>query len=529
MSESFSASRQIARSASAVMVAIVVGQFASLVRQILVTRAFGTAWEMEAFNAANRVSETLFTLVAGGALASAFIPTLTSLLAQEKRQRAWQLASALVNLILVALTTAALLTALFAKPIVRYALASGFAENPAKEALTVSLLRLMLPSAVIFGLSGLAMSLLNSHQVFFIPALTPSLYQLGLIFGVLALAPRLGIYGLGWGTLLGAALHLGVQLPAVFRLGSKYFPGLGLNLPEVRQVFRLFGPRLLGVAVVQINFWVNTNIASHQPEGSVTAIVMAFTLMLMPQAAIAQATATAAMPTLAAQYARGQMTRLRASLSATLRGVLLLSLPASLGLILMRYPIITLLYERGRFTRYSTELVAWALLWYAAGLVGHCMVEILARAFYAMQDTRTPVLVGAGAMSLNVLFSFGFSAWFSRMGWMPHGGLALANSLATALEMAGLWFLMRRRLGGLEDREIGRTMLKAGLASLIMGMGVAGWLALTRGQSPWIVAPLGLVGGALAYGMALWALKTSELQTGLGWVYQRLRNMGFSR
>jgi putative peptidoglycan lipid II flippase len=406
-------SRVIARAAGTVMVAIILGQLTSLVRQVLVAHTFGTGLEMDAFNAANRVSETLFTLVAGGALGSAFIPTLTSLLAQGKRPTAWRLASALMNLALLVLTVASLLAALFAQPIVRYLLASGFASEPVKEALTVDLLRIMLPSAVLFGVSGLVMGILNSHQVFLIPALTPTFYQLGLIFGVLVLAPRYGIRGLAWGAVLGAALHLCMQLPALLRLNGEYSPAIGLDLIEVRQVFRLLGPRLLGVAVVQLNFWVNTNIASTLPEGSVAAITIGFMLMLMPQAAIAQATATAAMPTLAGQYARHEIDRLRDSLAGSLRGVLLLSIPASVGLILLRYPLITLLYQRGRFTDDSTDLVAWALFWYAAGLVGHCLVEILARAFFAMQDTRTPVHNRDSCHGLECRLQFCLSQPFS--------------------------------------------------------------------------------------------------------------------
>lgn len=517
-----SGSRAIARAASTVMVAIVLGQLTSLVRQVLVARAFGTGLEMDAFNAANRVSETLFTLVAGGALGSAFIPTLTGLLAQENRRSAWRLASALVNLVLLVLTVAALLAAVFAQPVVRYLLASGFAGDPAKEALTVSLLRLMLPSAVLFGLSGLVMGILNSHQVFFIPALTPSFYQIGLIFGVLVLAPRYGIYGLAWGTILGAALHLCLQMPALLRLKGEYSPVLGLELPEVRQVFRLLGPRLVGVAVVQINFWVNTNIASTLPEGSVAAISIGFMLMLMPQAAIAQATAIAAMPTLAAQYARRQFDELRDSLAAALRGVLLLSLPASLGLILLRYPLIALLYQRGRFTQESTALVAWALFWYAAGLVGHCMVEILARAFYAMQDTRTPVMVGTAAMVLNVLFSFAFTALFRQAGWAPHGGLALANSLATALEMVGLWVFMHRRLGSLPGHRILLTLRHSLFASLLMAAGLLAWTYLAENWATWLVALVGLAVGGLLYGVGLLAQGTPELRLGLSWLAQRL-------
>ena len=209
-------------------------------------------------------------------------------------------------------------------------------------------------------------------------------------------------------------------------------------------------PRLFGAAIVQLNFWVNTLLASYQPLGSLNGIVYAFQLMLMPQAAIAQSIAIAAMPTFSAQAALGKLDEMRASLAASLRGVLLLSMPAAVGLILLRTPIVALLYQRGEFNAQSTELVAWALLWYAAGLVGHSVVEVLARAFYALHDTRTPVIVGATAMGLNVGLSFLFVWLFSSIGWMPHGGLALANSTATALEMVGLLILIRKKLAGME-------------------------------------------------------------------------------
>ena len=438
-----------------VTLAFVLSNLAGLARQILVANAFGTSADMEAFNAANRISETLFNLVAGGALGSAFIPTFTSLLARGKKEGAWQLASSIANLILLILTITAVLAAVFAPQIVRYVIAPGFAGDPAKEALTITLTRLMLPSAVLFGISGLVMGMLNSHQIFFIPALTPSMYQIGMILGVTLLSPKMGIYGLAWGVLIGAALHLILQIPLLFRQGGSYRMSLGLKSQDVREVARLMGPRLLGVAVVQLNFWINVRLASSQPEGSVTAIQLAFALMLMPQAAIAQSIATAALPTFSAQVANKKLGEMRNSLSATLRGILLLSIPASLGLMLLRKPIVTLLYQRGEFTAYSTELVAWALLWYAAGLIGHAMVEILARAFYALHDTKTPVIVGLITMSLNVLFSYMFSREFMKMGWMPHGGLALANTLATALEMVALVILMRRRLGGLNGEESG--------------------------------------------------------------------------
>lgn len=507
-----SASRQIARAAGTVMLAFVLSNLAGLARQILVAHAFGTQAEIEAFNAANRVAETLFNLVAGGALASAFIPTFTGILTQGDKKGAWRLASSIFNLILFTMVGAIVLAALFAPQITRSVLAPGFASEPAKEALTISLMRMMLPSAAIFGVSGLIMGILNAHQVFFIPALTPSMYQLGLIFGVLVLTPKMGIYGLAWGVLVGAGLHLGLQIPALLRQKGQYFPTLGIEYAPVREVARLLGPRLLGVAVVQLNFWVNTRLASLQPEGSVTAIVTAFALMLMPQAAIAQSVAIAAMPTLAAQYARGQLREMRRSLADSLRGVLLLSIPASLGLMLLRQPVITLLYQRGAFDSRSTELVAWALLWYAAGLVGHSLVEVLARAFYALHDTRTPVLVGALAMALNVIFSLLFSALFSRIGWLPHGGLALANTLATALEAVGLVYYMRCRLEGLQGDFILRGSLQAAAGALVMSAGIWIWLAWA-GESPaWRTTLGGLVIGGGIYSVVMWVMGVKEVK-----------------
>ena len=250
-------------------------------------------------------------------------------------------------------------------------------------------------------------------------------------------------------------LHLLIQLPALFRLPARrYFPTLGLHFPAVREVARLMGPRLLGVAIVQLNFVVNTILATGQPVGSLSSIKYAWAVMTMPQVVIAQSIAIAALPTFSAQVARGELGNMRISLAATLRGVLLLSLPATFGLILLREPVIDLLFQHGEFTAQSTDMVAWALLWYTVGLVGHSVVEIVARAFYALHDTKTPVFVGVVAMSLNLVFSLAFSALFTWLGWMPHGGLALANSLATFLEMVGLLVFMRRRLGGLEGRRI---------------------------------------------------------------------------
>ncbi len=504
------ANRQIARGAGLVMAAFAINNIVGLARQVIVLNAFGTSGEMDAFIAANRVSETLFTLVAGGALASAFIPTFTSLLVKDDQRGAWKLASAIANLILLILTLAALLAAILAPLIVRYILAPGFASNPAQEALAVDLMRLMLPSAILFGLSGLVIGILNSKQIFFLPALAPTMYQLGMIFGVLVLSNRMGIFGLAWGVLLGSALYLLIQIPSVVRLGGQYFPILGLTLPAVREVGRLMVPRLLGIAFVQLNFWVNIWLASRLSPGSVTGLLVAFTLMLMPQALIAQSIAIAALPTLSAQFAQNKLSEMRSSLASSLRSVMLLSLPAALGLILFRQPLIELLYQRGEFTALSTQLVAWALLWYAVGLVGHSIVEIMVRAFYAMRDTKTPVLIGVMAMSLNVVFSVLFSALFSRLGWMPHGGLALANSLATMLEMVALIYVMRNRLHGLEGRRLMIGFGQAALATGIMSLVLAAWINQTLEQSVWLVILGGVALGAGVYGVMVLVMGVNE-------------------
>lgn len=517
-----SANRQIARAAGTVMFAIVLGQFTGLVRGILVARAFPD-FELDAFFASNQVAETLFTLLAAGALSSAFIPTFTGLIAKGDKSSAWKLASSIANLLILTLSLMALLAAVFAPQIVRYALAPGFSSDPALFSLTVNLLRIQLVSAVLFGLGGLIVGILNSHQVFLVPALTPSMYQLGMIFGVLVLAPRMGIYGLAWGVVIGSSLYLLLQIPSLLKQKATYFPSLGLDNAAVREVFRLMGPRVLGVAVVQLNFWVNIWLASQMVTGSVSGLRYGFSLMLMAQAAIAQSVAIAAMPTFSAQFALGKLEEMRASLSSTIRGVIFLALPASIGLILLREPIIASLYQRGEFDTHMTALVAWALLWYAAGMVGHSVLEVLTRAFYAQHDTKTPVIIGVIAMGLNILFSFAFSALFGSIGWMPHGGLALANSLATALEVTALFTIMHTRLDGIKELYI----LRGGIQSIggVLAMSVT-VLLITRffsEQPAWLLALSGIAAGTLVYALMMVVLRVPELSLLVGAIHRRLK------
>ncbi len=526
MTES-NANKQIARATGTVMIALFLGQIAGLLRGIIVARTFGASPELDAFFAANRVCETLFLLVAGGALGSAFIPTFTGLLARDEKAPAWRLAAALANTVTLTLSLLALLVAFFAPQVVRYLLAPGLSTDPELYALTISLLRIQLISTVFFGLGGLLVGILNAHQIFLIPALTPALYQLGIIFGALVLAPSMGIYGLAWGVVIGAALYLLVQIPSVLKLVNWSLItdrfSLGLHDSNVRQVLILMVPRMIGVAVVQLNFWVNTWLASQMISGSVTGLYYGFSLMLMSQAVIAQSAAIAAMPTFSAQHALGKTDEMRSSLAATLRSVILLALPASAGLILLRNPLISLLYEHGEFDERAVQIVSWALLWYAAGLVGHSIMEILARAFYAQNDTKTPVIIGAIAMGLNIVFSVAFIKLFEYLGWMPHGGLALANSLATAIEAVALFVVMRKRLHGIEGKFIMRGVIPSAIATLVMSICIFGWLYIGEDLSPWILIPVGVLVGGGVYLAGLWVLRVPELQYLVRGVLRRLK------
>jgi putative peptidoglycan lipid II flippase len=272
------------------------------------------------------------------------------------------------------------------------------------------------------------------------------------------------------------------------------------------------GPRVFGTAVVQLNFWVNNNLGSRMAEGSIISLVLGFALMLMAQAAIAQSVAIAALPTFSAQYALGKMDELRSSLASTLRTMFLLALPASVGLILLAQPIVSMLYQRGEFTELTTQMTAWALTWYAAGLIGHSVMEVLTRAFYAQQDTKTPVIIGTIAMGLNVVFSFAFARLFSQLGWMPHGGLALANSLATALEATALFVVMRRRLNGIEGNYLARGFGACALASLGMAVGLWFWIQSAGSLNRWIVALGGVALGGTIYGVSVLLLRVPEIQ-----------------
>jgi putative peptidoglycan lipid II flippase len=504
--------RQIAKAALVVMSLFVLSRVLGLVRQMVIAAQFGTSDDIDAYVAAARIPEMIFLVVTGGALGSAFIPTFTGHLARGDRAGAWQLASAAINLTLIALSIIAGLSALLAPALVPTILAPGF-DDPNKQALTSETLRILLISSVIFGASGIIMSVLNANQHFLLPALASSLYNLAIIGGTLILGPHIGVRGIAVGAVIGSALHLLIQIPILPKYGARYALTLGLKNPSVHEIGRLMVPRMLGTAIVQLNFVINNSLASTMGSGAVSAFDYAFRLLLLPQGVLAQAIGTAAFPTFAEQAACQDWDDMRHTLATTLRTVFFLAIPATVGLLTLGRPLISILFERGRFSQSSTDEVAWTLAFFALGLVGHSGIEIIARAFYALHDTLTPVWVGGLSVGINVLLSLTLPKVFEWASWPPYAGLALANSIATLLETVVLLVLIRRKLGGLEGQETATAFIKSAIAALAMGLIVTGWQTLLPDVGSLAIGASGILLGITTYLGAAWILRTKELKS----------------
>ena len=518
--------RQIAHAAGIVMLAYIASGVLGMVRQAAINAAFGASTKLDAFMAAQRVPETLFVLVAGGALGSAFIPVFTRFLAQGDEVGAQRLANAVLTLVTATTSVLAGLAFALAGPIVRRLLVPS--APPEMQTLAVELMRIMLLTVIVFGVSGLMMGVLNAHQHFLSPALAPSMYNLGLIFGALVLARGGNVHGLAWGAVLGSLLHLGVQVPALLRLRFRFRPILGLRVAGVYEVLSLMGPRVLGLGVVQVNFWVNTALASGMMEGSVTALSVAFTLMFTVLGILGQSVGTAVFPTLSTLSARQEVENFRHTLASALSGVLFLSIPAGIGMAAVGQPMVELLFQRGAWTATDTAGTAWALAFFSVGLAGHTVLEVLVRAFYALHDTWTPVKVGTATMLLNIALSLALIRAFgyptsTDFAHGPFGGLALAMSIATALESSTLWALLRRRVGGLDERRVLGGAARTLLASLVMALAVQGTLR-ALGGAPVLLRTLAAigVGAGVFLGTAL-ALRVEEARSYPHAVIVRLR------
>jgi putative peptidoglycan lipid II flippase len=364
----------------------------------------------------------------------------------------------------------------------------------------VSVMRIVLLSTLIFAVSAVQSGVLYGLKHFLLPALAPVLYPLGISAGALWLAPTMGIRGLAIGAVIGASLHLAIKIPGLIHYGFQWWPVLDLGSAAVRRVAVLMGPRILDLGVFHLTLLATTYLASLLSPGSISALEWGWDAMQIPETLIGTAFGLVAFPTMSDLGARNDVAGLRHTLGETLRAILALTLPAACALILLGRPALTLLYQRGAFDAAATQAVYVALRLFALGLVGHACLELAARAFFAQQDTITPLLVATGSAVINI----GLAILLMRP--MGHGGLALANSLAVSAEVVVLLLILRRRWGGVEGRETLNTLGRTVVATLLMGLAMAGALALGRAagfSSLGLVAAGGLVGGVVYLGAGL--------------------------
>ena len=497
MAQNQSESRsRVVKAAYIVGGAFIVSRILGFVREYVVSAQYGTQTiEVNAYSIANLFPETIFFVVAGGAMASAYLPTFTGYFAKDDEGGAWHLFSGVVNLILVAVTMLSVIAALLAPWLVELFYPELVTAQPEIVPLTVRLIRVMLISTVIFGASGVVMATLNARQHFLMPALAPVVYNLGIIFGAVVWAPD--VSGLAYGAVLGALGHLLVQVPAWRQHGGRYRPVLTLRDPGIRQVLVLMGPRVLGLSFSSLNRIVMNVLSGALTLGSIRATELGFRLMLMPISIIGQALGTAAFPTFAELAARQAIAEMRRILVDTIRLIFFIGLPITVILVLLSTPIVELLLDYGVFEQEgdSLQLVSVSLALFGLGLVALSAIEILSRAFYALEDTWTPVIAGAFQIGLMLLLGLWLSrGLFVQQGWLPLGGIALGASLANWLEVLILVALLRRKLRGINGPELLAGLWRMTAAAAAMTAVV--WLVLLLLGDTFALIQLLLAGGA---------------------------------
>ena len=494
------------------------------IRDMIVAQFFGAGMATDAFFVAFRIPNLLRRLVGEGALTASFIPVYTEYITQRPPEEGREFVRATFWLLAVFLLALTGLGILLAPGIVKV-MAYGFSQEPEKLGLTVFLTRLMFPYIFFIGLAALAMGVLNSWKHFFAPALAPVLLNLSIILCVLVFNPFLSepILTLALGVLLGGIAQLVFQWPFLKRKGIVFGFRFEPSHPGVKRVAALMAPSVLGLAVTQLNVLVSTFLASYLPEGSVSYLYYADRLLEFPMGIFAIAVATAVLPVMSEQAARKDWENLRETLSFALRLVFFVTLPAMIGLIVLRQPILNLLFQRGAFTAHSAEMTAQALLYYSVGLAGFAGVRIIIPAFYSLQDTKTPVKIAFAALVANAVLGA------LLMHPLQHGGLALATSLAAGMNFALLVFLLRKKMGRIGLGKIVRSFLKSLGASLLMGS-VALIISLQGEWQQAGVTPekIGLLGGAIVaaiavYGVTSYFLGSEELQLVLTGVRKRLK------
>ncbi|MDE0623635.1 MAG: murein biosynthesis integral membrane protein MurJ [Bryobacterales bacterium] len=478
MPDSESGHAQVVRKAGVVSLAVFLSRITGLVREITFAGLFGAGMVYDAFVAAYRIPNLLRDLLAEGALSSAFVTTYSQALSEEGAKQANSLSNRLATLLVPAVAVVCVAGAVFAPSIVQR-LFPGYLEIEGKFELTVLLTRIMMPFLLFVVLAAKAMGVLNSHGKFGIPALASTLSNLtsvgiGLLLGFV-LGPELGfepIVGMALGTLLGGAVQYGCQVPSLRLTGLRFRLDVALRDPGVRQVLRLMGPATIGAAAVQINVMVNSVFASRLADasgeiinGPVSWLGYAFRFMQLPLGLFGVAVAAATLPVISRDAGAGRIDEFRDTLSRSLGLVFLLTIPSTVGLLVLSQPLIGVVYERGRFAASDTEQTALALAFYCLGLVGYASTKVLAPAFYALDNVRIPMMVSLFSIALNYTLNF---VYIEVLGW-GHWALALSTSLVATLNSILLFAFMRSQIGGVQGRRLLRGGIKISSASAVMG------------------------------------------------------------
>lgn len=455
------------------VVAIFLSRVLGLVRESAIAARFGQGALTDAYNAAFLLPDLLYFMVAGGALSSAFIPVFTDYLTTNREKDAWEVYSSVLNVMGLAIGALVLLAFVFARQIIPFFAPADFTSSQLDT--TAGLTRILLPAQFCFFMGGLTMGTLYARNRFLIPALGPIIYNVGIISGAVWLADRFDIYGLAWGALAGAFLgNFVLQLWYSARLGIQYRLRINVRHPGVRKVFMLMLPVLLGLSLPQIDVMINKWFARFLAEGSMSALNYANRLMQVPLGVFGQAAGIAALPALSALVARKDWAEYKETLSFGVRSVFFATIPSAALMMVLASPIIRLILQAGEFTDADTHYAAIALVYYSIGVFAWGGQAIVARGFYALQDTVTPVVIGSVMTLVFVPLN-----WL-LMKQLGHGGLALATSIMAILHLLALSQVLSMRVGGLGARRIIVSTLRITVASAFSAASAWGVALLAR-------------------------------------------------
>jgi len=512
--------QRVAKAALLLMMTVAVSRILGYGREVALYTLFGQNYITDAYRAAFSVPDFLYMLLVGGALSSAFIPVFSSCLATDKEDEGWKSASIVFNYSIICLTILIIAAYIYTRPLVLL-LAPGLPEQ--YLTLAVDLTHIMFLQTIFMSLNGFAMGILNSYHNFAAPALGSLVYNLAIIVVGVLFMQTLGVAAFSYGVVIGAALNFMVQIPALRRVGIKYHFSLDLKDDGFRQIIVLMLPVLLGLGVIQLNLFVTQNISSTLGSGTISALNLAQKVMNLPIGIFAVSIAIAMFPTLTTLAARGKMDLFKQNTSLGLRAIFLVSIPASLGLIAVGEALIKLLFQQGEFTSMMTATTNQALAYYCLGLFAYSAIQVLNRSFYALKDTRTPMIAAAVTIAVNIFLSLQLS------GLYKHQGLALAYSLAGIVNLVLLIGILRMKIGKIGGGLILHNLLISGAASLLMFFAVRFSLTYTLA----ILYPADKLGlllgigiavliGIVVYGVLIYPFKLEESELLLNMLRRKL-------